>query len=133
MRSYSLDVRKKIISAHEKEGISIRKVAENFNVAKSFVQKIVKRYRETGEIEARKRGGGPAPKLNGEQIMTLIEIIEEKNDATLSELCVLLEEKTGVRISSTTMWRVIQKLDYSWKKKRCMQGKKKVKEYKKSE
>jgi transposase len=31
----------------EKENISIRKLAEPFKVAKSFVQKLLKRYEET--------------------------------------------------------------------------------------
>jgi len=34
----------------EQENISIIKLAERFKVAKSFVQKLLKRYEETGDI-----------------------------------------------------------------------------------
>ncbi|BAQ64659.1 hypothetical protein [Geminocystis sp. NIES-3709] len=42
MRPYSLDLRQKIIHAREKQQCSIRQLAKNFGVAKSFVQKIIK-------------------------------------------------------------------------------------------
>ena len=49
MQPYSLDFRKKIIEVREQENISIRKLAERFKVAKSFVQKFLKRFEETGD------------------------------------------------------------------------------------
>ncbi len=36
-------------------------------------------------------------KLSPEQLETLAELIETNNDATLEELCQMLEEKIGVR------------------------------------
>ena len=50
MKAYSIDLRQKIIDVHENENISIRKLAERFCVAKSFIQKLLKQYRETGDI-----------------------------------------------------------------------------------
>ncbi len=50
MKAYSVDLRQKIIEVHENENISIRKLAERFHVAKSFIQKLLKQYRETGDI-----------------------------------------------------------------------------------
>jgi len=34
----------------QQENISIRKLAERFKVAKSFVQKLLKKFEETGDI-----------------------------------------------------------------------------------
>ncbi|BAQ59818.1 mobile element protein [Geminocystis sp. NIES-3708] len=51
MRPYSLDLRQKIIHAREKQQLSIRQLAQNFAVAKSFVQKILKQYQETGDLK----------------------------------------------------------------------------------
>jgi transposase len=42
MKSYSLDLRSKIVTAHWAEKMSIRKVAVRFGVTKSLVQKLVK-------------------------------------------------------------------------------------------
>ncbi len=116
MKPHSIEFRQKIIEVHEKEGTSIRKLAEGFCVAKSFIQKIVKQYKETGNICPQPQGGRPQPKLNQEQLIDLRKIIEVNNDATLEELCDLLEEKVQVRVSRATMGRITQKLNYTVKK-----------------
>jgi transposase len=40
MKAYSIDLREKIVKAYEQGNISIRKVADRFGVAKSFVEKL---------------------------------------------------------------------------------------------
>jgi transposase len=75
-------------------------------VAKSFVQKLLKQYAETVDIQAKKSGGNQTRKLADDPVFTLIEIIEKNNDATLAELCELLQEKTQVKIGITTMWKL---------------------------
>ena len=60
-------------------------------------------------------------------LVTLTEIIEDNNDATLSELCELLEQKIGLRVSTATMGRISHKLDYTVKKTHSMRLRKKVK------
>lgn len=116
MKPYSIEFRQKIIEIREQEKISIRQLAERFCVAKSFVQKLVKQYQETGDIHPYTQGGSPEPKLKGEQLIDLVEIIESNNDATLAELCDLLEERVQVRVSRATMGRITRKLDYTVKK-----------------
>ena len=51
MRAYSKDLREKIIRAIEAGELGTH-VAKRFDVAKSFVYKIYKRYQETGSYEA---------------------------------------------------------------------------------
>ena len=116
MKPYPIEFRQKIITVYEKESISIRSLAQRFCVAKSFIQKLLKQYKETGDIHPQPQGGSPEPKLKEEQLIDLVEIIETNNDATLEELCELLEEKVQVRVSRATMGRIIQKLNYSVKK-----------------
>ena len=125
MKPYSIDFRQKIIEIYEQENLSIRKLAQRFGVARSFVQKLLKQYRETGSIQPQPQGGSPPRKLQEEQMLTLIEIIESNNDATLEELGELLEQKTGIRVSRATMGRISQALNYSVKKNVlcCREGK----------
>jgi transposase len=52
----------------QQENISIRKLAERFKVAKSFVQKLLKRFEETGDISPIAQGGSPPTKLTGRTI-----------------------------------------------------------------
>jgi len=133
MKPYPIEFRQKIITVYEKESISIRSLAQRFCVAKSFIQKLLKQYKETGDIHPQPQGGSPEPKLKEEQLIDLVEIIETNNDATLEELCELLEEKVQVRVSRATMGRIIQKLNYSVKKKLSTPQKKKVRKYRNSE
>ena len=87
----------------------------------------MKQYKETGDIKPKRQGGNSPPKVQGEDMVTLTEIIENNNDATLSELCELLEQKTDLRVSTATMGRISHNLDYTVKKKHSMRLKKKVK------
>ena len=48
-------------------------------------------------------------------------MIEQKNDATLEELVIKLEETIGSRVSRATMGRVVLKLKITRKKKLCTQ------------
>ena len=57
-----------IIEVREQENISIRKLAERFKVPKSFVQKLLKRSQETGDISPLAPGGSPPTKLIGRTI-----------------------------------------------------------------
>ncbi|MFM2379154.1 MAG: hypothetical protein RLZZ143_1732 [Cyanobacteriota bacterium] len=118
MRPYSLDFRQKIIDVWEKERISIRELAKRFNVAKSFIQKLLKQYQETGDIRPRPQGGSPPTKLNSEQLVILLEIIEANRDATLQELSNLLYEKTEIKVSRATLGRITKKLNQGLPKKR---------------
>jgi transposase len=59
--------------------------------------------------------------------------MDRNNDATLEELCDLLEQQSGTRVSRATMGRITQNLNYSVKKKHCTLRRKKVKAFRKSE
>jgi putative transposase len=127
MKSYSLDLRKKIIEAYEKRDRSQRELARSFGVARSFIQKLLKRYRETGSYAPKTRRVQTPPKLNQEQLEVLAKIVDNKNDATLSEIQEKLAQQTGVLIGISTVFRMLKKLNLSLKKKRYQRQKKKGK------
>lgn len=133
MKFYSVDLRQKIINVYETEPISQRQLAKRFCVALSFVQKLLKQYRQTQNISPQThRCSGPL-KLNSEQLVILAELIDTNNDATLQELCELLHEKIGVTVSRATMGRMTQRLKMTFKKKRSFRQPKAVKEFKTSD
>lgn len=117
----------------QQENISIRKLAERFKVAKSFVQNLLKRFEETGDISPLAQEGSPPTKLNSEHLVTLVEIIKENNDATLKELTELLESKTGIQVSRSTMGRISNQLNFTFKKQQSMRQRKEANEFKKPE
>ena len=110
MKPYSEDLRKKIIDTYFEESESIRQIAQRFKVSRSFVQKLLKRYQQTGTIAPKPSTGGQGAKLNSAQINLVAELVEQNNDATLQELCNRLEKQIGVRVSRSTMSRIVRKL-----------------------
>ena len=67
MKSYSIDLREKIVTAHLTEKMSIRKVALRFDVSKSLVQKLVKQQKTERNLQPKQRGKSPfSPLTNAE-------------------------------------------------------------------
>ncbi len=64
MKAYSIEFRRKIIKAHEDESISQRKLARRFGVAPSFVQKLLKQYRETDSFAPQNPNAADTPKAH---------------------------------------------------------------------
>ncbi len=56
MKAYSLEFRKRIVIAHWVQKMSIRKVATNFAVSKSLVQKLVKQQQTEGNLQPKRTG-----------------------------------------------------------------------------
>jgi transposase len=109
MKPYSQDLRQKIIDTYLEDHESIREIAKRFQVSSSFVQKLLKNYHQTGNINPKPHRGGKSPKLNLQQIDLVNKLIKQHQDATLQELCDMLENQTGVRISRPTMSRITKK------------------------
>ena len=129
MKAYSVDLRQKIIEAHNQKEGSQRQLAKRFRVSLSFIENLLKRYRTEGTVEPRAHGGGRVAKLSREQEQVLVNLVAEDNDAILVELCARLDEQTGVRVSRATMGRIVQKLKLTRKKKLCTQRSEKPRGY----
>ena len=128
MKAYSIEFRRKIVKAYEDESISQRKLATRFGVALSFVQKLLKQYRETDSVAPKKRTQQTPPKLSEAHLAVLRRLVEAQNDATLEELRAQLAAEIDVWVSRSTIDRALKKLDLTLKKRRSMPMKKKVSE-----
>ena len=74
MRAYSIDLREKIVKAYEQGNTSIRKVADRFGVAKSFVQKLLSLNKTQGHVEPRPQGGAMKGELDGYSVFQVDEV-----------------------------------------------------------
>ena len=129
MKSYSLDLREKIVAAHLTQKMPIRKVATMFAVSKSLVQKLVKQQQTEGNLQPKQRGKPQFSYLtNGEE--EIRALVVDHPDATLVELCELFAQKTGNWVSRTAMCRCLQKLGLTRKKKPGTAAKPRLKESK---
>lgn len=126
MRAYSLDFRQKIIDVYENEAISQRNLAKRFGVAKSFIQKLLKQYRETGSLAPKQRTQQTSSKLTDEQLGVLRRLVEEKNDATLEELSADLAAAVGVKVSRSTIDRMLKKFNITVKKRPSMRTRRRL-------
>ncbi|MEM9924608.1 MAG: hypothetical protein AAF915_12795 [Cyanobacteria bacterium P01_D01_bin.50] len=76
MKAYSIDLREKIVKAYETGNTSVRKVASNFGVTKSFVQKLLLMKKNKGHLKPKKQGGAVKGELEGysAQLAAMVEI-----------------------------------------------------------
>ena len=116
-RAYSEDLRIRIVKAYEQGLGSIREIAKQFQVGKTFVNKLLKRWQEEGVVSPLPQGGGVKPKLESVHLQKLHHMVEEKNDITLAELKEGLQQSTGLEVSVPTIHRGLEKLGLSRKKK----------------
>lgn len=128
MKAYSIDFRRKIIKAHEDESISQRKLAKRFGVAPSFIQKLLKQYRETDSVAPKIRTQQTPPKLTEDHLAVLRRLVEAQNDATLEELRAQLAAEIDVCVSRSTIDRALTKLNLTLKKRHSMPMKRKLSE-----
>jgi putative transposase len=114
--AYSADLRTRVINAwNAKEGTQAQ-LAERFKVSLSFVKRVLRRYRSSGQIEAKPRGATLTPKIDGETLNQVQRWIEQKPDIHLDELCEQLAAHQGMKVSQATMCRAVQRLRMPRKK-----------------
>lgn len=123
MKPYSVDLRQKIIDVYAEGNVSQRQLARQFRVALSFIQKLIKQYKETGNISPKVRTKQTPTKLNDEQLQVLKELVAENPEATLQELREKLAAIAGVTISISTVHRMLRRIDLCTQKNRKMANK----------
>src|ERR671915_1708685 len=86
MAAYSIDLRQKILHAYTRRLGSQRALADLFGVSLSFVEKLLRRHRTTGDIAPKPHAGGQRPSLDA--AATLVrQLVHDNTDITLEELC----------------------------------------------
>jgi transposase len=115
--AYSLDLRKKVLSAWENKEGTQRELAERFKVSLSFIRDFLRHYRETGETKAKPQGGDRRSKIKGKDQELLKKIVVEQSDIYLREIQESLEQKTGINVSISSLCRTLKRLELGRKKK----------------
>ena len=113
--AYSEDLRARVIKAIQRGDRSQRQIAEDFDVSRSFVEEIWRRYRETGSWERKIWQAGPTPKL-AEQVDALRAHVQAHPDATLEARCQHMLGSDGKPVSAITMSRMLKRLGITHKK-----------------
>ena len=114
MKSYSEDLRHKIVAAVER-GMPKTQAARLFDVSLSSVKRYSRMARQ-GDSLAPKRRAGRAPKVDEKTKKLLNEDMKERPAATIAQRISFLESLTGERLSYSTIWRLLKRLGWSRKK-----------------
>jgi transposase len=112
----SSDLRKRIVLAYEYGDKTRDEVAEQFEVGRASVNRLVRRYRESGSVEPSPHGGGKPRKMTSRGEKVLRALVEERPDATISEFVRLMVERARLTLSTSTMSRELARLGLSRKK-----------------
>jgi transposase len=117
MRAYSLDLRQKVVAAVERGDSTIEEVAAAFGVGPTFVKKMLRQHRETGDLSPRPHGGGQTSRLGDKHLKLLRREVARSPDKTAAALRDHLEERASVSVSRPTVSRALLRLGLSRKKK----------------
>jgi len=118
MKSYSNDLRRKIVAAYETGDYSQDEIAELFGVSQKSVSNFVRRQDQTGSPDKLPRGGGRQPQLDEPARQFIRDLLKANNHLTLSQVCQQVDEKCKTRVSVPTMGRVLLALGLTRKKRR---------------
>lgn len=110
---YSQDLRDRVIAACDR-AMKTKQIADIFSVSTSWVRRVKQRRREDGEVAPRP----PEPVVRYAKIdrVRLCELVETYPDATLVELRSML----GVQCAESAIWRALDKMGYTFKKRQSM-------------
>jgi transposase len=105
---YSDDLRQKLVEAWKGGYGTQAELAEWFGVSLSWVEKVLRRWRTTGQTAARPFRHGPLPSLSPAR---LERRVQQHPSATLAELGRYL------KVSASTVYRTLQRLNLPRKKR----------------
>lgn len=85
MKAYALDRRQKILRASDQGLGSQRAIAALFGVSLSFVEKLLRRRRTTGDLAPRPHAGGRRPSGDEAALAQVRRLVREQPEVTLAE------------------------------------------------
>lgn len=121
MQPYSLDLRQRVVNAYEQGKGSIAQIAAMFSVGQTFVKKMLRLNRETGDLSPSPHGGGKQPSLNSKHHSLLRAKVREQSDVSLAELQDHLHLQANITVHTSTISRTLNQLGLPRKKKSSSQ------------
>ncbi len=114
MKPYSEDLRRKVVEALAR-GTNKSEAARLFGVSLSSVKRYAKMARQ-GRLLAPSKAPGKRPKV-GEHARKLLEAdLKARPAATLPQRCEYLEKIAGLKVSDSTLCRLLKRMGFSRKK-----------------
>lgn len=116
MKTYPIELRRRVLDAVEKRLGTQEQVAKTFSVSVIWIRKLLQRRRQTGSIEPLPRTQGRKPAFKGSYLIQLNDFVKKHPDATLEEI---KEHFSGkVNCSLVAIHHTLKRLGWRYKKKR---------------
>ena len=110
----SNDLRERVVAFVE-AGHSRHEAAAHFGTSVSFAVNLMKRWRETGSVEPRPRGGFRHGKL-GPHKDFILGSVAARGDITMAELAEVLERARSVKVDPSRLSKFLIACGFSFKK-----------------
>jgi transposase len=114
VKTYSMDLRERVVAACDARDGTREQIAARFSVSVSWIRGLLQRRRQTGSIAPKPRGGGRAPAFDAAAAARLRAAVRADADATLEEL----GRAAGVTCSAPAVCRALKRLGITRKKSR---------------
>jgi transposase len=82
--AYSTELRERVVRAYQAGEGTQEQIAQRFQVSSSFVQRLLRGYRQSRQVTAKRRGSNHQPKIQGEHLDLVKRLVQSKPDAYLS-------------------------------------------------
>jgi transposase len=110
----SNDLRERVV-AYVEAGYSCHEAAAHFDTSVSFAVKLMSRWRETGRVDPRPRGGFRHGKLRPHRDF-ILAVVTAHGDITMPELAEELSKAKGIKADPSTLSKLLIASGLSFKK-----------------
>jgi transposase len=115
---YSLDLRRKAVSACEKGEDTQKEIAEQFDIGYRTLKEWIFLKKNTGDVIPKEHiHRGPLPLINEKGLIFIKNLVKKKPDILILEIRDLYAKKFGIEVAQTTIFKALCKLDLRRKKK----------------
>ncbi len=114
-KPHPMALRERVVR-HVEAGNTHRSAAARFDVSVKFVNDMVKLKRETGSLAPKRQGNPGFGKLTPHEDWVRAQI-DAKGEITLVEMALRLDAERGVRVDPSSVWRLLQRLGLTHKKR----------------
>lgn len=116
MATVSIDLRRRVVAAYVADASgTYAKTAALFGIGEATVSRLLRRHRETGDVEYKPRGGNNPRRID---LTWLRRNLEEQPDARLIDRVEAWRQHSGNELSVTAIWNAVRACGWSHKKRR---------------
>jgi transposase len=119
MKAYSIDLRKRVLSAYDSDKYSLNQIAKQFQVTTRWIQKLRQQRQQEGSIAPKPQNQGRKPAFRDKHLQQLDDFVKRYPDATLEEIRESFADR--VNCSIVTIHNTLKRLGWRYKKNRYVQ------------